>query len=104
MTKKVPGRGSGKPAESFEDALTRLEELVARLEKGGMTLDESVAAFKEGIQLVKYCSSRLDSAEQSIRKLIEEEGEGLKLEPFLPPAEVREGGAKSGSGEQGELV
>lgn len=90
--------------ESFEEALKRLEELVAQLETGGMTLDESVAAFKEGIRLVKYCSTQLDSAEQSIRQLVKDEGEGLKLEPFLPPNEDREGGALSGSGEQGELV
>jgi exodeoxyribonuclease VII small subunit len=81
---------SRKMPESFEDAMKRLEELVAQLEGGGLTLQESVEAFKEGVQLVKYCSTQLDSAEQSIRQLVKEEGGGLKLEPFLPPSGDRE--------------
>jgi exodeoxyribonuclease VII small subunit len=71
--------------ESFEDALKRLEEIVAKLETGGATLDESVAAFKQGIELVKYCSLKLDAAEQSVKQLVEEEGGGFRLEPFQAP-------------------
>ncbi len=74
--------------KSFEEALKRLEEIVLQLETGGATLDESVAAFKEGVELVKYCSSKLDAAEQSVKHLVEQEGGGFKLEPFLPPKEA----------------
>jgi len=76
---------SGAKPKSFEEALRRLEAIVSKLEEGGTTLEESVAAFKEGIELVKYCSAKLDSAEQSVRQLIESEGGGFKLEPFVPP-------------------
>jgi len=78
--------------KSFEEALKRLETIVSKLETGGATLDESVAAFKEGIELVKYCSSRLDAAEQSVKQLVEEEGGGFRLEPFLAPKENAEPG------------
>ena len=71
-----------KSPKSFEDAMSKLEEIVSRLEAGGATLDESVAAFKEGIELVKYCSARLDAAEQAVKKLVEKEGDGFRLEPF----------------------
>ena len=62
---------SAKSPKSFEDAMKRLEEIVSGLESGGVTLDESVAAFKEGIELVKFCSSRLDAAEQTVKQLVE---------------------------------
>jgi exodeoxyribonuclease VII small subunit len=78
--------------KSFEEALKRLEAIVSKLEKGGSTLDESVAAFKEGIELVKYCSTQLDAAEQSVKQLVEEEGGGFRLEPFSPPEESAEAG------------
>ena len=79
--------------KSFEEALKRLDEIVSQLESGGATLDQSVAAFKEGIELVKYCSSRLDAAEQSVKQLVQEEGGGFRLEPFQPPGEnARENG------------
>jgi len=79
--------------KSFEEALERLEAIVSKLEEGGTTLDESVAAFKEGIELVKYCTSQLDAAEQSVKELVESEGGGFKLEPFRPPRENSEGDA-----------
>jgi len=77
--------------KSFEEALNRLETIVSKLETGGATLDESVTAFKEGIELVKYCSSQLDAAEQSVKQLVEEEGGGFRLEPFQPQKENAEG-------------
>ncbi len=73
--------------KSFEEALKRLEEIVSTLETGGATLEQSIAAFKEGVELVKYCSSQLDAAEQSVKQLVEAEGGGLRLEPFQPPKE-----------------
>lgn len=76
--------------KSFEEALKRLDEIVSKLESGGATLDESIAAFKEGIELVKYCSSRLDAAEQSVKELVEKEGGGFRLEPFHPPKDNTE--------------
>ena len=54
---------------SFEEALSRLEETVRKLESGSTSLDESLTLFEEGIELVKLCSGKLDAAEQKVVKL-----------------------------------
>jgi exodeoxyribonuclease VII small subunit len=58
------------PPPSFEAALTRLEEIVARLERGEITLDESLSAFREGSDLVKLCLNRLAQAEATVEELM----------------------------------
>jgi exodeoxyribonuclease VII small subunit len=58
---------------SFEKAAAELEEIVKKLEKGELTLDESIECFQRGVELTKYCSKRLDEAERSITMLIEGE-------------------------------
>jgi exodeoxyribonuclease VII small subunit len=52
-----------------------LETVVARLESGSLTLEESLAAHKRGLELARYCQSALARAEQQVRIL---EGETLK--------------------------
>ena len=63
----------------YEDAVTRLEEIVASLEKGKCDLDDSLALFEEGVSLVKICTEKLDSAAQKVMMLTgadtEEDGE-----------------------------
>ena len=54
---------------TFEKAMTRLEQIVAMLESGKCTLDESLKLFEEGIKLAAYCSGALKTAEQKIVKL-----------------------------------
>lgn len=54
---------------SFEDAIKRLEELVAELENGKAPLGESLKLFEEGIALVAECKNQLDEAEQKVRML-----------------------------------
>lgn len=60
-------------AKKFEQAITELEEVVGKLEKGELTLDESIEYFQKGVELSKYCSKRLDEAERKITLLIEKE-------------------------------
>ena len=55
--------------KNFEQSISRLEAIVARLERGDATLDESLSLFEEGTELVKYCSSVLDAAEQRVVQL-----------------------------------
>ena len=59
---------------SFEEALARLEEIVARLEAGKATLDSALADYEEGVSLLRRCNRQLDAAEQ--RVLAVEKGEG----------------------------
>ena len=65
---------------TFEKAMTRLEQIVAALESGRCTLDDSLKLFEEGTTLTAYRSTALNTAEQKIVKLPapqkgEEEGE-----------------------------
>ena len=53
----------------YETAIKRLEEIVALLEKGGQTLDESVKLFEKGASLASFCNKALKDAELKITKL-----------------------------------
>lgn len=72
------------PPKDFESALAELESLVQTMESGRLGLEESLGAYQRGAQLLKYCQTTLDAAEQRISVL---EGEVLKE---LPSAEAGE--------------
>ncbi len=55
----------------FEDLYKKLEETVEQLEKGGLSLEQSIALYEEGMKLAKQCQGILDGAEQRITKLRE---------------------------------
>ncbi|CUH94293.1 hypothetical protein P22_0359 [Propionispora sp. 2/2-37] len=67
---------------SFEEAIKKLEEIVKHLERGELTLDESLTQFSEGIALSQHCLARLENAEQQIDKMLREE-EGTIIEKPL---------------------
>ena len=52
--------------QSFEEAIKRLQEIVEHLEKGDLSLQESIMIFEEGNDLVRECSRMLDEAEQKV--------------------------------------
>ena len=66
----------------FEDALSTLESIVEKLERGELSLEESLAAFEEGIRLSRICSKRLEEAEKKIEILIKGEDGQLRVEDF----------------------
>jgi exodeoxyribonuclease VII small subunit len=68
---------------SFEEAMTELEQLVAQMEAGELPLEASVAAYKRGSELVKYCASQLDKVDSQVRVL-----EGEMLKPFAAEAAI----------------
>ena len=55
--------------KTFEENMARLEEIVARLEKGDATLGDSMTLFEEGTKLVNLCRKELDTAQQKVVKL-----------------------------------
>lgn len=57
---------------SFEDAFKRLEDIVARLEAGDLSLDESLALYEQGQRLARHCSRLLDAAELRVQQLNED--------------------------------
>ncbi len=58
-------------AQSFETALAELERVVADMESGKLTLEDSLTAYKRGAELLSFCRSRLDDAQQQVRVLEE---------------------------------
>ncbi len=56
---------------TFEDRLTALEALVERLERGDLTLEDSVRLFEQGVQLSNACKQELEKAEGRIQVLVE---------------------------------
>lgn len=71
-------------AQSFEQALQRLEQVVRELESGERTLDEALALFQEGVVLTRFCQQRLDEAEARVEKLLELKNGEAVTEPFSP--------------------
>lgn len=59
---------------NFEDAMKELEKIAEELEKGNLSLDESVSKFEDGMKLSKKCSDLLDTAEKKITMLINDNG------------------------------
>ena len=69
--------------KSFEESMTRLEEIVGLLERGDAPLEESMAFFEEGAKLLRECTAQLDKAEQKVTLLTA----GLRGEPEEHPFE-----------------
>ncbi|MHC6223777.1 exodeoxyribonuclease VII small subunit [Pseudomonas sp. X10] len=70
-----------KASIDFEQSLADLQALVERLENGELSLEESLAAFEQGISLTRDCQGALAQAEQKVQVLLERDGE-LAAEPF----------------------
>jgi exodeoxyribonuclease VII small subunit len=61
--------GSTPERLSFEAALTELEQIVTSMEEGQMPLEQSLAAYKRGAELLKLCQSALQDAQQQVKIL-----------------------------------
>lgn len=59
---------------TFEEALERLEKIVRALEEGNVALENSLSLFEEGTKLVRFCTKKIDSAEQKVKILTEKNG------------------------------
>ena len=57
------------PPKSFEAALAELDKIVASMEAGQLPLEQSIAAYKRGAQLLQYCQSALQDATQQVKLL-----------------------------------
>jgi len=61
--------GKAQKTVSFEAAMTELDQLVADMEGGKLSLEDSLAAYKRGAELLSFCRSKLDDAQQQVRVL-----------------------------------
>ena len=76
---------SPKPAVelSFEDAVKRLSEIVQKLERGDLPLEESLLLFEEGVRLSRASQDKLDSAQKRVEELLGLDREGkARTAPF----------------------
>lgn len=90
-------------ALSFEKALTDLEKIVEKLEKGGLSLSESLTLFEKGIKLARFLREELSKAEKKVEILLKDEKGGIRTEPFdIERAEGFLAGEKEGEKGEGE--
>jgi exodeoxyribonuclease VII small subunit len=68
----------------FEHALAELEQLVERLERGDLPLDEALKTFERGIALTRHCQTSLKAAQQKVEILLKRGGQ-TEVEPFRAP-------------------
>ncbi len=72
IVNKVKKNENGIDSLNFEQALERLTQLVGKLESGQLQLEESVAAFEEGVKLSRRCEALLEHAEQRLQVLTDQ--------------------------------
>jgi exodeoxyribonuclease VII small subunit len=70
---------------NFEQALAELEKIVARMESGELSLEQSLATHKRGLELARFCQQKLEAAQQQVKVL-----EGEVLKPLAAAAEPDE--------------
>ncbi|WP_234422203.1 exodeoxyribonuclease VII small subunit [Sedimenticola thiotaurini] len=80
MPKKEPSQKEP-TAPSFEQALSELESLVETLERGDLTLEDSLKSFERGVALTRTCQMALKEAEQKIQILTDQRVDA-EPEPF----------------------
>ena len=85
-TAATPAAEAQMPVADFERALGELEGIVARMEEGELSLDDSLSAFERGIALYRQCQTALDRAELKVRKLLDPTDPGSAA-PFEPDAD-----------------
>lgn len=79
----VPNRVPEPPRKGeFERSLTRLEEVVKRLESAELSLDEAMKLFEEGVKLSRDCQMQLEEAEGRVEILLKKADGKVTAEPF----------------------
>jgi exodeoxyribonuclease VII small subunit len=87
-------REGGREGGRYEELVARLSQVVERIEAGGLSLEDSIAAFEEGVKLVRASTARLDEAERQVELLLDDD----RTQPFAsgeaePATRRRPGGA-----------
>ena len=68
-----------KKYKDYESALERLEEITDDLENGEKSLEASITLYTEGLEIAKFCNSKLEEAEKKVKIIKEENGELLEM-------------------------
>jgi exodeoxyribonuclease VII small subunit len=79
----VPNKAPEPPRKGeFEKSLTRLDEVVKRLESTDLSLDEAMKLFEEGVKLSRDCQKQLEEAEGRVEILLKKADGKIQAEPF----------------------
>ncbi|HEX5305323.1 MAG TPA: exodeoxyribonuclease VII small subunit [Dyella sp.] len=81
MAKTAPAPANPAPVADFEHSLDELEQLVAKMEGGELSLDDSLASFERGIGLYRHCQQALEKADLRVRLLLDPDAPE-SAEPF----------------------
>lgn len=81
MNKKIEIKSDIKKL-SFEEALTELEEIVGRLERGDIDLEDSISIYERGEALKTHCESKLEKAKMKVDKIITQPDGDFSSEPL----------------------
>jgi len=85
VTEEARSGSNGKEEARYDEIVQRLTKVVERLEGGGLSLEESIAAFEEGIQLARAWAQKLELAERKVEQLLEDG----RTAPFASEEEKR---------------
>ena len=78
----MPARKKDDEPQSFEDAMARLDAIVAKLEEDKLPLEEMLARYEEGVALARFCGEKLEAAEQKVRLIAQKADGNVTLEEF----------------------
>jgi len=78
----MPARKKDDEPKNFEDAMARLDAIVAKLEEDKLPLDEMLARYEQGVALARYCGEKLEAAEQKVRLIAKKADGSVNLEEF----------------------
>lgn len=78
----MPARKKEETPQTFEEAMQRLDAIVAKLEEDQLPLEEMIANYEEGVALARFCGEKLEAAEQKIRLVSQQADGSVKLENF----------------------
>ncbi len=73
-----------KKSDLFEEAMKKLQDLVEKLEKGDLPLEEAMECFSEGIRTAQFCHKKLEEAENKVQMLLKDQQGEWKTAPFEP--------------------
>ena len=65
---------------NFEEALAEIDAIVSKLESGELSLDDSLQYFQRGMELINFCSAKLEGAEKKLKIIMEGEKGDFRLE------------------------
>src|SRR5438128_12126665 len=81
-SKKIANPTPTANGPSFEQAIQRLEKIVADMESAELPLEDVLKKYEEGTRLVRFCSQKLDEAEKKIELLTKKADSSVELKPF----------------------